>query len=108
MTQPNVLPIASIPCGADTTAHRTATPRNVSGSRLLATHRAARLQSGLPDVASGSLNDVAKSGVSDDGAQSGSPPGVQSAQPAAGLQPFSSSGRESECDAEVDNRADFS
>jgi len=29
-------------------AHRTATPRDVPGSRLLATHRAARLQSGSP------------------------------------------------------------
>ena len=43
---------------AATTAHRTATPRDVPGSRLLPTHRAARLQSG-------------------------SPPGVWSAQPAA-------------------------
>jgi uncharacterized protein (DUF433 family) len=59
---------------ADTEAHRTATPRDVPGSRLLPTHRAARLQSGLPDVAS--------PGVSDDGAKFGSPPGVRSAQPA--------------------------
>jgi hypothetical protein len=33
---------------AATTAHRTATPRDVPGSRLLPTHRAARLQSGSP------------------------------------------------------------
>ena len=51
----------------DTTAHRTTAPRDVPGSRLLLTDRAAILQSGLPDVASRSLND---------GAQSGSPPGL--------------------------------
>ena len=39
----------------------------IPGSRLLATDRAAILQSGLPDVASRSLND---------GAKSGSPPGL--------------------------------
>jgi hypothetical protein len=33
---------------ADTTGLRTATPRDVPGSRLLPTHRAARLQSGSP------------------------------------------------------------
>ena len=53
-------------CCGDTTANRTAARRNVPGSRLLLTHRAAMLQSGLPDVASRSLND---------GAKSGSPPG---------------------------------
>ena len=41
------LPIASIPCG-DATARRTATPRDVPGSRSLQTDRAAMLQSGSP------------------------------------------------------------
>jgi hypothetical protein len=49
-------------------AHRTATPRDVPGSRPLLTDRAAMLQSG-------------------------SPPGVWSAQPAACLQPFCKGGR---------------
>jgi len=35
-------------CAADTPAHRTATPRDVPGSRVLATYRAARLQKRLP------------------------------------------------------------
>ena len=51
-------------CG-DSTAHRIAAPRDVPGSRLLLTHRAAMLRSG-------------------------SPPGAWSAQPAACLQPFCS------------------
>ena len=63
ITQRNILPIASVPCGGATTAYRTATPRDVPGSRLLPTHRAAMLQSG-------------------------SPPGVWSVQRAACLQPF--------------------
>jgi len=62
MTQRNVLPIASSVRRIQL-AHRTATPRDVPGSRPLATHRAAMLQSG-------------------------SPPGVRSAQPAACLWPF--------------------
>ena len=57
----------------------------IPGSRLLLTHRAAMLQSGLPDIAFRSLDDGATSGVSDDGAKSGSPPGVWSAQHAACL-----------------------
>jgi hypothetical protein len=46
-SQRNVLPSASILLW-DTTAHRTAAPRDVPGSRLLLTHRAAKLQSGSP------------------------------------------------------------
>jgi hypothetical protein len=41
---------------ADTTGHRTATPRDVPGSRLLAAHRAAMLQSGSPPGGGGPLN----------------------------------------------------
>ena len=47
MTQRKVLPIASVLL-RDTTGHRTATPRDVPGSRLLLTDRAAMLQSGSP------------------------------------------------------------
>ena len=55
ITQRNVLPIAPIPCGGNNRAHRTAPRRHVPGSRLLATYKAAGLQSGLPDIASRSL-----------------------------------------------------
>ena len=51
MTQRTVLPIASVllrGCCGDTAAHRTAAPRDVPGSRLLLTHRAAMLRSGSP------------------------------------------------------------
>jgi len=48
MTQRNVLPIASTIVCRDTTAHRTAAPRDVPGSRLLLNHRAAMLRSGSP------------------------------------------------------------
>jgi hypothetical protein len=66
MTQRHVLPIAFILLRIQP-AHRTAARRDVPGSRLLLTDRAAMLQSGLPDETSRSLSD---------GAKSGSPPGV--------------------------------
>jgi hypothetical protein len=68
MTQRNVLPIASILLW-DTTAHRTGAPRDVPGSRLLLTHRAAMLRKRLPPVV-GPFEDEDDYGITPDGPRS--------------------------------------